>query len=233
MASLLHVGTATTRGGLSTYEDWVLDELEAAGHTIGAYKQYSDSEVTSGYDAVVVHARGAHGLGTRYRNCGMPTVGTGRGDLVTTGGGWGHATSTASGSGNNMYYDDSTAVTWTGKTVDTAIDVNAFGTKVGASAGLDADALIVCRNTDSGGNPTVWVFDAGEVVDGQTLSAKMAFLGFDSTYWQAGVANAAGEQLLLDIVDWLVDSGAPATRLLDRRRPRRAGRIAQVRAAHY
>lgn len=233
MASLLHVGTATTRGGLSTYEDYALDELEAAGHTIGAYKQYSDAEVTSGYDAVVVHARGAHGLGTKYRNCGMPTVGFGRDDLFKGSGTWNHATTINSPVGNNSYYEDNTTITWTGQTVDTAVNINANGTQMQVTSGLDADAVTVCKHTDTSSGASLWAFEAGDVVDGVTLTAKMVGLGINTTYWQAGVANAAGEQLLLDIVDWLVDSGAPATRLLDRRRPRRAGRIAQVRAAHY
>lgn len=206
MASICHVGTATTRGGLSTYEDWVLDELEAAGHTIGAYKAYADTAGAYGCDVVVIHARGAHGLGsTSWNNPGVPMLVLGRADVMVD---YGYGTTVSSTSGSNLYYDDDSEIAWTGQTVDTAVNINSIAsTLFRVTAGLDTDGLVVGRHTNSSGGECLLMFDAGEVVDGVTLTAPAVGFFIDSIYFQSGVANAAGEQLLVDIVDWLAAAG--------------------------
>jgi hypothetical protein len=207
-ANILFVGTTSVYSTLSSYEKWTVDLLTDQGWTV-THVAYGDTEVTSGYDAVVVHARGAHGLGTKYRNCGMPVLGTGRGDLVTTGGGWGHCTSMAAVTGaTDYYYNNDSLATWTGQTVSTNVAINSIANTQLKATSLDADAVIMCYSKDSGGNPAVWIFEAGDVVGGQTLTAPVAFLGLDSIYWQGGVANAAGDQLFVDLVDWLANQSA-------------------------
>ncbi|TXH47330.1 MAG: hypothetical protein E6Q97_27450 [Desulfurellales bacterium] len=233
MASICHVGTATARGSLSSYEDWVLDELEAAGHTVGAYKAYADAAGAYGCDIVVIHARGAHNLGsTSWNNPGVPMVVMGRADVMVD---FGYGTTVSSTSGTTIYYNDSSKVTWTGQTVGTSVDINSVAsTLFRVTAGFDADGVVTGKHTNSSGGECVIVYEAGDVVDGVTLTAPAVAFCIDSIYWQAGVADADGEQLLADIATWLAASGSPPSpRMLDRRRSRRAGRTPIIRASHY
>lgn len=201
MRQIFWVGTSNVEGSLSSYETALIAVLEANGYSVDWFFAYGDTEsVPGGAEAGVVFARGAHGLGTKWRNCGVPVVGTGRSDLWTGSGTWNHASGSSSGTGNDVYYNDA-ALDWTGQTAGTSVNINATAQQLGVT-GLDADALILGKVTNSAGNPMIWAFDGGETVDGVTLTDRVVVVGLTGIYWQGGVQNSAGEQMFVAALDY-------------------------------